>query len=578
MVCTNRKIFRHRLLPLAVALALGAAACGGSSPGGGGPSGPAACENGVAFDSTFDAVQQVVFDGKGCTNSGCHGNGSSAGGLDLSRGHSWANLHDVPAQVNGEKRILPGSATRSVLYQKLAAATLGERAPGSPMPIGLAPLTPDELELVRWWIYGGAPETGVVRDAIPYVPGCLPAPEPLRIKQLEPPAPGTGVQLVMPEFTIPPGLEVERCFASYYDVCDQVPDELKFEEPTRPGLTLFAFSSRELRMDPGSHHLIASYALVPTDMLDDPSYGGFTCAGGETPGVACEPLDTSSCGSGQCVSKFRDGFTCGGYGPQIPGLAGRSSFPIGGAQRSQDYQAYPDGVFNRIPCQGIIHWNPHAFNLTTGDQTTSARLNYYFADIDNLRYPGQGGLIGPIFRPNAAPYTEETYCSNFTLPRGARLFQLSSHTHQRGKHFWVNLPDGTKIYENFSYNDPQEERFEPPIPFDSTVATERTLEFCATYNNGLNADGTPNTETVTRASRIPESARQPGIPGMCKPIACVNDGAVGRTCDGEDDDATCDTEPGKGDGDCDACRITGGESTQNEMFLILPGYYVVDLG
>ena len=39
---------------------------------------------------------------------------------------------------------------------------------------------------------------------------------------------------------------------------------------------------------------------------------------------------------------------------------------------------------------------------------------------------------------------------------------------------------------------------------------------------------------------------------------------------GVDDDATCDSEPGAGDGWCDACAITGGESTENEMFLI-PG-------
>ena len=83
----------------------------------------------------------------------------------------------------------------------------------------------------------------------------------------------------------------------------------------------------------------------------------------------------------------------------------------------------------------------------------------------------------------------------------------------------------------------------------------------------MNEDGTPNVETVTRASRIPQSARE--TIGMCSPVACVNEGAVGRACNGENDDATCDTTPGKGDGDCDACRITGGESTENEMFILI---------
>ena len=107
------------------------------------------------------------------------------------------------------------------------------------------------------------------------------------------------------------------------------------------------------------------------------------------------------------------------------------------------------------------------------------------------------------------------------------------------------------------------------------MAAERTLHFCSTYNNGVNPDGSPNVEKVTRASRVPESAKAPGSLGSCSPIACVNEGAVGRACTGENDDATCDSSTGKGDGDCDACRITGGESTENEMFLLIPGYYVV---
>jgi len=49
---------------------------------------------------------------------------------------------------------------------------------------------------------------------------------------------------------------------------------------------------------------------------------------------------------------------------------------------------------------------------------------------------------------------------------------------------------------------------------------------------------------------------------------------IGQPCNGVDDDASCDTSPGAGDGWCDACRITGGESTENEMFLPLGGYFV----
>src|SRR6185369_13667966 len=72
--------------------------------------------------------------------------------------------------------------------------------------------------------------------------------------------------------------------------------------------------------------------------------------------------------------------------------------------------------------------------------------------------------------------------------------------------------------------------------------------------------------------RVPASASQ--TLGRCKPTACVA-GKVGAACNGANDDATCDSSPGAGDGDCDACRITGGESTENEMFILIGSAYLV---
>jgi hypothetical protein len=40
-----------------------------------------------------------------------------------------------------------------------------------------------------------------------------------------------------------------------------------------------------------------------------------------------------------------------------------------------------------------------------------------------------------VFAANAAPFTTQTVCSDHTLPQGARLFALTSHTHKRGKLF-----------------------------------------------------------------------------------------------------------------------------------------------
>ena len=90
--------------------------------------------------------------------------------------------------------------------------------------------------------------------------------------------------------------------------------------------------------------------------------------------------------------------------------------------------------------KGILYWNSHAFNLTDQDTTMHARLNYSYAR-------NRSSPIGPIFdasrifAANAPPYKTQTLCNDYLLPQGARLFNLSSHTHKHGKHFTVaDLP------------------------------------------------------------------------------------------------------------------------------------------
>jgi hypothetical protein len=235
-------------------------------------------------------------------------------------------------------------------------------------------------------------------------------------------------------------------------------------------------------------------------------------------------------------------------------------------------QTLYDGVFAQIPLKGILYWNSHAFNLTDEDHVLNGRLNFTFAR--DQRFP-----VRPIFEaryvfaPNAEPFTTQTVCGEHVLPQGARLFALTSHTHQRGKLFQAWAPDGSQIFENRVYNDPVKQSFEPPLAFDSADPKERTIRYCALYNNGVNEDGSPNVETVTRASRVPESARR--TIGGCSPVACVA-GRIGAACGGTgaEHDRTCDSSPGAADGLCDACRITGGESTENEMFLLIGQYFI----
>ncbi|MDG2306370.1 MAG: hypothetical protein P8R42_17305 [Candidatus Binatia bacterium] len=89
----------------------------------------------------------------------------------------------------------------------------------------------------------------------------------------------------------------------------------------------------------------------------------------------------------------------------------------------------------------------------------------------------------------------------------------------------------------------------------------------------MNADGTPNAHEVTRYMRLRETAGDQ-FGGTCDLVACAAR-VVGAACAGVDDHAACDASPGAGDGLCDACPITGGESTENEMFNLF-SYYFVD--
>jgi hypothetical protein len=70
---------------------------------------------------------------------------------------------------------------------------------------------------------------------------------------------------------------------------------------------------------------------------------------------------------------------------------------------------------------------------------------------------------------------------------------------------------------------------------------------------------------VRRRSTTPENA------SPCPPVACVS-GRVGAPCGGVGDDRVCDSSAGANDGFCDACAITSGVSTEDEMFLLFGSY------
>ncbi|MGH7785370.1 MAG: hypothetical protein ACRERC_00800 [Candidatus Binatia bacterium] len=123
-------------------------------------------------------------------------------------------------------------------------------------------------------------------------------------------------------------------------------------------------------------------------------------------------------------------------------------------------------------------------------------------------------------------------------------------------------PAESLVYTNLTYADPQVRTFTPmrPMGGPSSIAAERTLTYCALYDNGFT-----DPQTVKRNSRVPTNG------AACQPTHCA-EGAVGARCT---QDAQCDTTAGAGDGFCDACSVGFGLTTDDEMFVLI-GSFVLD--
>lgn len=510
------------------------------------------------FDSTFEAIQATVFEQAGCANSLCHGE-AEEGGLDLRTLVAYDNIVTAPSEGSSFALIEPRKPDQSYLYHKLSAKTFpgSYDIEGAPMPSASGAVSPGQLEAIRLWIEAGAPREGSVgdtlgrgEDEIENLLGvCLPEAEAINTIPLPAPEPTKGVQFAMPPHEVLAEDERELCFAVYEDFRDVIP-----EEYLSPSRDTFYIKGGKTREDAFTHHNLIYQPPIGLDSIHDPAFGEWTCAGGDNAGQLCEPTDKQSCGTGQCRSQIEDSIACRGYGPQVDG---------GGPVLGLGTGIEKEGFYKEYPSHGVFYWNSHAFNLTTQDGLHHVWRNIYFADDRRFRADRINVLTNIIAATGTAPFTKRTVCRDYVFDQGDGLLELSSHTHKRGERFFMSIKStGEEIYETFTYDEPLRKQFDPAIVFNSSDPAERTMEYCATYNNGVNEDGSFNTETVTRLSRRPENA------SACPARACVA-GNIGAACSGPDDNASCDSQPGAGDGWCDACIIMPGASSDDEMFILL---------
>ena len=394
------------------------------------------CEQ--TFPSTFAAIQKVIFENRQCTSPICHGANADLvvnGGLDLRPDVAYDNLVNHPAQtVPGWFRVFPGQRDRSLLFQNVAAKTLPDEfhAPLRPMPLDPLPaLSSDELSALRKWIEVGAPRDATVAGTAELLDACLPPIKPIEIDPLPPPPAGTGAQIRMPRWILEPQSEHEVCYATYYDVTDQVPEEYRNANGT------FRYDKLEVRQDPLSHHLIVNL-YEGAVAITDPVWGGFKCRGGAKDGQVCDPQQIGACGDDSgCANDPAQSIACT-LAPNLPSDAQiglqTSGFVV--AQETAMTATYPEGVFREIPLKGIIIWNSHAFNLADQPGKLEAWLNLYFAPPDTQQFPVRDIFLadpGTLFRMVVPPFTAREVCSIFTPPPHSEIFELSSHMHQRGK-------------------------------------------------------------------------------------------------------------------------------------------------
>lgn len=134
---------------LLVPLILLVSACGGGDS----PSDPGGEEPRVVKQNpSFATDIQEIFDRKGCTAAGCHGNAQQAG-LDLRPGAAHGALVGVVATSEAIQRVIPGNAQGSYLVIRVE----GRQTVGSRMPLGGTPLDNVDLTNLRNWIDRGAP-------------------------------------------------------------------------------------------------------------------------------------------------------------------------------------------------------------------------------------------------------------------------------------------------------------------------------------------------------------------------------------------------------------------------------------
>jgi hypothetical protein len=391
----------------------------------------ASCKTDIAtqaidYNSTFGQLEQKVF-AKNCT--GCHTSGTDyalQSNLILDPFVAYENLvgvksHYLNASNDGLLRVKAGDADNSFLFQKLHGFP-SEKEYGLRMPLGIPQLTVGQQEYIRRWINGGAPKTGFVTGCDAALLNDTTASPSIAFTPLDPPAPGTGYQVSTGKFDI--NSNFEREIFMYRDLGNTAPVYI---------------NHFHTKMRPNSHHLVI-YSFSDS-----------------TPSYLLPQMNA--------LRDLRN--PDGSYDYTTEEEMNWHNF-LGGSMIQEDDYHFPAGVALKLPAHAGIDLNSHFVNYGTTTLQGEAYANLYTVDPTKVQYEAQTLLV-PYTNITLPPHQQKVLTSTTTnpYPVKANIFMLTSHYHERGQKFQIQITGGKRngeiIYESSDWSHPVEKIYDPPI-------------------------------------------------------------------------------------------------------------------
>lgn len=393
---------------------------------------------GTGGDSSFARLQSKMF-APNCQI--CHTAGSSfavQSGLVLDAAVAYKNLVNAPvrdagAAADGLKLVMPGSADKSLLYQKLLQwnPNLAKHY-GSPMPLGGSSPSVGQIEFVKRWINAGAPETGEVADAALLDDQTAP-----NYQAFVPPAvPAQGLQLTTGAFQVQPKFE----------------RELFVYRPLNNPAPLY-ITRIETSMRANSHHFLLYTYSTRTPTGAYPAYNQVR--------DIRNPDSTLNFANMQPMAY------------QV--FFGGSMTPTGG-------YTFPSGVALRVPANAALDLNAHYVNGGTTEITGEAFANLYTVDASQVQHAATTLELNntDLFLP---PNKRSSVTKTFTFGAATRIIMLTSHMHKHGERFVIRIKGGTRdgeqVYENTDWEDPKILTYDQPIVLQAGEGLTSEI----TYNN-----------------------------------------------------------------------------------------------